>query len=209
MNEANSSNSNNICMWKDSQVCEHCSIENDLKCKFQKKHLFSFIASFLIFAIPSVIGVIISGYGWFLIGWIVFCLFFFNFWETRILCRHCPFYAEEGTTLHCIANYGCYKLWKYSPKPMNNSEKIQLFIGFLILGGYPLVFMILAELYLFLLLSLAGLLVFFGLLLFTTCTKCINFSCPLNRVPKHIVDAYLKQNPIMKNAWEAAGYKID
>lgn len=209
MKKINEINSYSVCTWKDSHVCKDCSLKANLKCKFDKKHLLSFIASFLIFAIPSVIGVIISGYGCFLLGWLGFLLIFFNLWETRILCRHCPFYAEDGNILHCIANYGSYKLWKYSPKPMNNSEKFQLIIGFLILVGYPFVFIILAKQYLFLFISLAGLTIFFGILLIKTCSKCINFSCPFNRVPKHIVDAYLKQNPIMKNAWEATGYIIE
>ncbi|MFX1443259.1 MAG: hypothetical protein ACFFHV_07600 [Promethearchaeota archaeon] len=200
--------SDSVCTWKNSQICENCALKDNLKCKFNIKHLLSFLATFLIFAVPSIIGVIISGYGWFLLGWFGFWLFFFNFWETRILCRHCPFYAEEGNILHCNANYGCYKLWKYSPKPMNKVEKVQLVIGFTILSGYPLIFIILAKQYLFLIISLAGLMIFFGILLIKTCSKCINFSCPLNRVPKQVIDAYLKQNPLMKNAWEAADYII-
>ena len=209
MKVLNEKNSNNICTWKDSHVCGGCSLKADLKCKFHKKHLFSFIASFLIFAIPAVLGVVISGYGWFILGWIGFMLFFFNFWETRILCRHCPFYAEEGNILHCNANYGSYKLWKYNPKPMNRLEKFQLILGFLILGGYLLVFIILAQQYTLLFISVLGLLVFLTILLTKTCSKCINFSCPFNRVPKNIVDAYLKQNPVMKKAWLENGYTFD
>ena len=38
------------------------------------------------------------------------------------------------------------------------------------------------------------------------CTRCVNFSCPLNGVPKHIVDDYLHRNPIMRQTWEAKGY---
>ena len=34
------------------------------------------------------------------------------------------------------------------------------------------------------------------------CTQCVNFSCPLNTVPKSVVDAYLRKNPVMKEAWE-------
>lgn len=198
-----------ICTWKGLKECEDCSLKTNLKCKFHKKHLFSFIASFLIFAIPAVIGLIVSGYGWFILGWIGFMLFFFNVWESRILCRHCPFYAEEGKVLHCIANYGSYKLWKFNPKPMNRLEKFQLIIGFIILAGYPLFFIILAQQNILLFISVLGLLVFFTILLTKTCSKCINFSCPFNRVPKKVVDAYLKQNPVMKKAWLENGYTID
>jgi len=40
------------------------------------------------------------------------------------------------------------------------------------------------------------------------CARCVNFSCPGSRVPKFIVDAYLKQNPGMKEAWQKSGYKL-
>jgi len=198
-----------ICMYNSESKCSGCELNESLKCKFEKKHLRSFILSFLIFAIPSVFGMILSGYGWFLLGWIGFMLFFFNVWESRILCRHCPFYSEKEKILHCIANYGAYKLWNYDPKPMTSSEKAQLIIGFLILAGYPLFFIFIGNQYLFLLISIAGLGIFFGILLFRTCSKCVNFSCPLNRVPKTIVNAYLKRNPVMKCAWEAAGYSME
>lgn len=41
-----------------------------------------------------------------------------------------------------------------------------------------------------------------------TCSKCINFSCLLNRVPKEVVDEYLKRNPIMRKAWKENGWQI-
>jgi hypothetical protein len=40
------------------------------------------------------------------------------------------------------------------------------------------------------------------------CVRCINFSCPVNAVPKPLVDAYLRRNPIMQEAWEASGYRL-
>jgi len=39
------------------------------------------------------------------------------------------------------------------------------------------------------------------------CSVCINFSCPLNHVEKSRLDAYLKQNPDIKKAWEEKGYQ--
>jgi hypothetical protein len=40
------------------------------------------------------------------------------------------------------------------------------------------------------------------------CTRCINFSCPLNSVPKELVDIYLQHNPAMLAAWQASGYVV-
>ena len=163
---------------------------------------------FLTFAVPAFIGVIVGGYGWYLVGWGVFCLVFFELWEIRILCSHCPYYAERGMTLHCIANYGSLKVWKYHPEPMNTFEKIQLWIGFAILGGYLFPFMILGGQYLWALVALWGLVMFSWTLRRATCSQCVNFSCPLNSVPKAIVDAYLERNPVMRQAWEESGYQM-
>ncbi|MFX1364974.1 MAG: hypothetical protein ACFFCE_15900 [Promethearchaeota archaeon] len=198
----------NFCIWKDSENCNNCFLNGKLICHFHRKYLLSFLGFFFAFAITAFVGVIIAGYGWFLLGWIGFWLFFFEFWEIRILCSHCPFYAEEGKTLHCIANYGSFKLWKFHPEPMNLSEKIQLLIGFIILVGYPLIFLILDAQTIFLIICIIEISIFFIFLITKRCGNCLNFSCPLNRVKKEIVDCFLKKNPVMGMAWKDKGYKI-
>ena len=49
---------------------------------------------------------------------------------------------------------------------------------------------------------------FVALLLKNFCLNCVNFSCPFNRVPKDVVDEYLKKNEVMRKAWEKSGWKI-
>jgi hypothetical protein len=198
------------CIWKESTIeCNKCEIKNKLICHFRSKYLLSFVGFFVLFVITTFIGVIISGYGWFLIGWIAFWLFFFEFWEIRILCSHCPFYAEEGKTLHCIANYGSLKLWKYHPEPMSLSEKIQLLIGFIILLGYPFPFLLLGNQFALLLIAIVELIIFFGFLTLKRCGNCLNFSCPFNRVKKQDVDCFLRKNLVMRQAWQEKGYILD
>jgi hypothetical protein len=201
---ASPNNPHDICTWQPVSECAGCSIEGHLKCRFDRRHLLHFLGMFGVFAIPAFIGVIQSGYAWYLLGWVAFWLVFFGLWEIRILCSHCPYYAEKGATLHCIANYGCPKVWKYHPEPMSVSEKVQLVIGFVILGGYPLPFMILGGQYLWAFVALWGLAMFFWTLREYTCSRCVNFSCPLNCVPMEVVGAYLERNPVMRNAWEKA-----
>ena len=53
-----------------------------------------------------------------------------------------------------------------------------------------------------LLATILSFLTFYSLFLLTFCSKCINFSCAFNKVPKELVDEYLKRNPVIKNAWE-------
>lgn len=201
-------NPHDICTWRPEADCDGCSLACQLKCRYSCRHLLHFVGMFGVFVIPAFIGVIQSGYGWYLLGWIAYWLIFFELWEIRILCSHCPYYAERGTTLHCIANYGSLKLWKYRPEPMSTLEKVQLWIGFAILGGYPFPFIILGRQYLWAIAALWGLVMFFWTLREYTCSRCVNFSCPLNTVPKEIIDAYLERNPVMRQAWQESGWSI-
>ncbi len=198
----------NVCTWRPEAACEGCSLNEHLKCRFNRGDLFHFIGMFVTFAVPAFIGVIQGGYGWYLLGWVAFWLIFFELWEIRILCSHCPYYAERSTTLHCIANYGSLKVWDYHPEPMSASEKVQLWIGFAVLCGYPFPFMLLGGQILWAIAALWGGIMFFWTLRKYTCSQCVNFSCPLNSVPKEIVDAYLARNPVMQQAWEECGWSI-
>ena len=143
-----------------------------------------------------------SGYGWWLIGWLAYSVFFFFGWEGRVLCSHCPYWAEDGHVLRCHANYGVIKLWKYRPGPMSRSEQAQFLIGALLLVLYPLVFMVIGQAYLLAGIGLVSAVSFAYLLRRNICVRCVNFSCPLNHVPKELVQAYLAQNPLMHAAWE-------
>lgn len=204
---ATENNPYDICTWRPVSECAGCSLAGKLKCRYKQGDLLHFMAMFAGFAIPAVIGVILSGYGWFLLGWVAFDLLFFEFWEIRILCSHCPYYAEKGHTLHCIANYGSFKAWKYHPEPISKAEKVQLIIGFIILGGYPFPFLLLGGQYLWAFVAAWGLFLFFWTLRKYTCSQCVNFSCILNTVPKDEVEQYLERNPTMKKAWEESGWQ--
>ena len=192
-----------ICTWRPESECADCPIAGRLKCRFASGDLAHFMATFAVFALPAVVGVIQGGYGWYLLGWAAFCLFFFELWEIRILCSHCPYYAEKGRTLHCIANYGSFKAWKYHPEPISKNETVQLLIGFAILIGYPFPLMLLGGQFLWAIVALWGAVTFFWTLRKYTCSQCVNFSCVLNTVPQEVVDAYLARNPVMRQAWDA------
>jgi len=206
--QGRTNDSYDLCTWRPVSQCKNCSIAGRLKCRFNSGDLLHFVGLFLCFLFPAVAGMMLSGYGWYLLGWVGLAVLFFGFWETRILCSHCPYYAEKGFTLHCIANYGSPKLWRYRPEPISYSEKIQLAIGFSLMLGYPFPFLILSEQFILLLLTIGGLIMFFWTLRKYTCSRCVNFSCLLNQVPKEVVDEYLKRNPIMRKAWEEDGWQI-
>jgi hypothetical protein len=203
-----SKNPYDICTWRPASECVGCPLGERLKCRFNVADWLHFLGMFGAFLFPALIGMIRGGYGWYLLGWFGFWILFFEFWEIRILCSHCPYYAEKGHTLHCIANYGSLKIWKYRPGPMSKSGKIQLWAGFAILVGYPFPFLLLGGQFAFAFLALWGAVLFFWTLNKYVCSQCVNFSCPLNRVPKKVVDEYLKRNPTMRQAWEESGWRM-
>jgi hypothetical protein len=157
------------------------------------------------FFAASVGGMFTAGFGWWLFGWLGYMLFFFFVWEARVLCSHCPYWAEDGRVLHCHANYGVIKIWRYRPEPMSKFEQAQFIIGVLIFLFYPLVFTALGGEYLLAGIGLVSAASFAYLLYREICSRCVNFSCPLNNVPDTVREAYLEKNPEMGEAWKKAG----
>ncbi|MFX1318814.1 MAG: lysostaphin resistance A-like protein [Promethearchaeota archaeon] len=175
---------------------------------FEAKALVMFAVGFLVILIPVVLGLLVAGLWIFLVIWVVYAIFFLQVWENKILCSHCPHYGSEGRTLRCHANYGLYKLWKYNPAPMSRSEQAQIMIGVVIMIGFPFPFLVWAQQWLFLVFALFGAIVLGVILFGWLCLRCVNFSCPFNRVPKEEVDAFLKEHSEMRKAWEEKGYKV-
>jgi len=224
-------NPHNICTLAENSACASCGIKGELACKWDQNILSGFYAIALPAVIMAGLGIVfssfITGAWWPLIAYVVYFLVMFNVFEIRFLCSHCPYYAEAGNVLHCLANHGSFKLWRYHPEPMNKFEQSMMyvllgtifFIFPLAITGYGLwtVATQYASFGLLPLLGLAGLsigmlatsLSFVSTLKRFYCTQCVNFSCPLNSVSKPVVDAYLKRNPVMRQAWEASGYTLD
>jgi hypothetical protein len=219
----------NLCTWDEQSDCSECGNHGRLHCKWERKVLMGFLLLALPYMIIAFFGMVVTGIltgvWWMLIAYVVFFFVFFGILEIRILCSHCPYYAENSKILHCFANHGTPKLWHYHPEPLNRFEKISSIAGFFIFGGFPLLsqghgILFLAVHYkeyaLVALLGLIGIAVatlltaisFFSVLSIYYCPNCVNFSCPLNRVPQSMVDEYLERNPVMKEAWEKSGYKL-
>jgi hypothetical protein len=222
---------NKNCTIDSSDKCAGCTIYGELACKYDLKTLLSFLAigfpPILIAIFGMVIVGVTSGQWWILVS---YCAFTFGMlWavEMFFLCRHCPFYAAEGSTIVCNANYGSLKLLPYDPRPMNGFERFMMrafptlsYFILPILGiGYGIYFMAvnfstygpagILGLSGILFSVLASSVTFMVMLLRYYCSKCVNFSCPFNGVPKATVDAYLRKNDVMREAWEETGYVLD
>jgi len=78
--------------------CTDCPVGDVLHCHFRPKELIHFI----LICFP---GFIVGGAGvlafgtWPISAWITIIIGFFGFLEIRVMCSHCPHYAEDGLTL--------------------------------------------------------------------------------------------------------------
>lgn len=215
------------CTCDEESNCIDCEIKGQLNCRYSREAAKTFQVHQIPSMVLSVWGLallwIMVGMWWPLLLFTAVALFNFGYLEIRCLCSHCPFYASEEGKLKCLALDGMTKRGEYKPGPMTGSDRVLMTLAVAIIVGTP----ILAELYMnwFLFMVPADLtmqLGFIGLTLATAmahwqffkitggffCSKCVNFSCPLNTVPKHFVDAYLNRNPVMRKAWEDADYVL-
>jgi hypothetical protein len=220
-----------VCTWRDEKVCVDCGLRGELNCRWDSKVLRFFVLKEIPPIVVAIFGMvmvgIMSGLWWPLAALFIMVIVFWGFGlETRILCSHCPYYAEEGKTLHCLALHGSPKWWRYRPEPMNRLEKTVLLFFFISLLVIP----VLVEAYgiwfitthygeygLIALLGMVGItlasimagILWVLIMLYAFCSQCVNFSCPLNTVPKSMVDEYLRRNPVMRDAWVKSGYRLD
>jgi hypothetical protein len=142
---------------------------------------------------------------WLLIPWIGLLVSYFGFVEIRVMCSHCPHYAEPGTqSLQCWANYGSPKLWTYRPGPMSAGEKAVFFAGLALIGGYPLAFLMIGMQWLLLAMFVALVVVMAAAMRARLCSRCMNFACPLNRVEPSVRAMFFACNPGIAQAWKEA-----
>jgi len=218
-----------LCTWKEEKNCVECDIPENLLCRWDKKRVLKFYGIYMLFTVPAWYGLILirywGGKGALVLTYLAFSVVYFIFIEMLVLCSHCPYYNRKGKLLYCQSSkHGMPKIWKYKPGPLNNIEKAVTIIGMIFFLGFPTIAIsiglgvlwssgILEIWQVAIILVLDILTVIFGFnfifrLKKSVCSQCINFSCPLNKVSKEIVDAYLRKNPVMKEAWEEAGYQL-
>ncbi|MBC8224018.1 hypothetical protein H8E65_05475 [Candidatus Bathyarchaeota archaeon] len=206
--------------------CDGCPLYGDLNCRFERGRLIGFLAMVLPFVTASVLGLYIVGTiignQIFLVAYAAFYVIFFVFIESRILCRHCPHYAREGSIIRCHANYGLPRIWRYDPRPLNGLERAGVLAGFGVFGLFPIAVEGYGIWTLFVAMGFVkppGGLPLMGVTLFNTvsaitllvllrrhhCARCVNFGCPLNNTSSDLRSAYLARNPDIKRLWEEAG----
>ncbi|MBT8362374.1 MAG: hypothetical protein KJO32_15600 [Deltaproteobacteria bacterium] len=184
-----------------ASTCVDCPVSKKIHCHFRPKELLHF----LLISLPGFVigGAVMLTVGiWPLALYIAIVIGFFGFLEIRVMCSHCPHYAEDGLTLACWANHGSPKLWKYRPGPMSNAEKFWFFSGLVVVWGYPLPFFFHTDAWLLLVLYVMINAAFFNTLTFFLCSKCMNFACPLNTVDQVSRALFFQRNPSVACHWD-------
>jgi len=197
---------------------------NLVNCKWNRKLLTSYLAIMFPYMITSLISLTLirlwTGKLAFTLTYGIFLIIFFVFIRTKILCSHCPYYKEKRF-LDPLP-----KIWKFNPKPMNKMGVIITSIGMVFFLIFPAVSLAYVLWYIieklestitwqiviysiFLVLTILFALFYVLKLTSNFCLKCINFSCPMNRVPKDVISKYLEVNIEMKNIYQKAGFAFD
>ena len=184
------------------ESCRACDLFSDVTCHFRTRDTLFF----WLLAAPSLL---LGGAGSFLLGrpgllaYLFLLAGYFGFLEIRVMCSHCPHYAEPGSSLRCWANYGSPKLWAYRPGPMSGMEKILFLGGMGVVYGYPFVGYVAGREWFHMLVYAVCTAGFLTVLRAMFCTRCMNFACPLNRVTRDIRESFLDKNPAMAGAWRS------
>ena len=215
------------CTVSDNADCASCSLGKTLHCKWDKRVLNSFLAAasgtFAGTIIMLIVIWLLTAQWWPIVLYFILIFIIFGY-EIKFLCSHCPFYEGEGKSLKCLGNNGAPKVYRYNPAPMTGREKFMM--KFLVSFFYAIVPVVLSAATLWIIytgdysdIALAAVFGLFVMLICTSaiclqvlktffCSKCVNFSCPLNTVDKRVVDEYLLKNDVMREAWEKSGYVI-
>jgi hypothetical protein len=61
-------------------ACRGCRVDGRLMCRFDASDLLQFFMMLLPFLATSIAGTIRAGYGWYLLVWLAYSLFFFFVW---------------------------------------------------------------------------------------------------------------------------------
>jgi hypothetical protein len=105
-----------------------------------------------------------------------------------IKCPHCAYYKMGGKIHHCFMITGVPKVYKPRPGPESKFVGIYAPIGIAVITIFPLYWLRFEwELLMVYLLSIAAIITSIGL---NECSRCLNFECGHNTVPKDVRNAY-------------------
>lgn len=119
-------------------------------------------------------------------------LFFFLVIEFRFACTHCLYYIRSKGCVKCMMLSGVPKIFKARPGPHSPFEKVMTVLGALPMFFFPVYWLVRDPL-------LLGAYIIAWILFFLTarryeCIRCLNFECPMNRVPADMKKEFEKKD---------------
>ena len=184
------------------ETCQGCEIEGKLSCIHTTKDMASIMIPTAGFSVPFFIGMIRGGHRTALRIWLGLVAIFFGYAEEKMLCSHCPQYAEEGFLLKCYSHWGFPKIPDFNPKPISNIEKGIWLVWLGAIALYHIPFFIMRRQWLFLVVTTCAAIFACWTVYHTHCDRCPNLSCLANHVPDEVREAFLKNNPVLMKAYE-------
>jgi hypothetical protein len=183
------------------QTCVDCEIQGKLLCLHTPADLADFGVLAIGWFIPFVAGMVIGQFWVGLAVWLGLAVLFFGYVEALILCRHCPHYAEAGSTLRCHANWGLPKFPRFDPQPLGRFDQAAWLLYVAVLFLYPIPFFAWSQQWLLLVILLWATVAWAWTVQRTQCTRCYHLSCPVNRVPGPIREAFFHNYAAFAQAW--------
>lgn len=217
---------NCTCTIQKDKSCGGCSFHVTKSCERgnprRGKIILASLASFLLVSFGGLAAASwCTGAWWALPLHLLFWCIYYGGIELLLHCPRCPYWDDRDTTISCLLHAGIpkprwaffEKLLRYSPKPYTRLEQTVLqicnyygtlfplaMIGWALIqvrsSGPALANMVaVAALYM---LAAAWFLYY---VYSRCCTRCVHFSCPVNRQPDERIREYLSKNPELKEAW--------
>ncbi|HIH92546.1 TPA: hypothetical protein HA338_00355 [Methanosarcina acetivorans] len=132
-------------------------------------------------------------------------LFFFLVIEFRFACTHCLHYIRSRGCVKCMMLSGVPKIFKARPGPHSPFEKAMTILGALPMFFFPVYWLVRDPL------LLGAYCVSWALFFLTArryeCVRCLNFECPMNRVPAGVKEEFEKGDRLSGN-FELSGKGI-
>lgn len=124
-------------------------------------------------------------------------LFFFLVIEFRFACTHCLYYIRNKGCVKCMMLSGVPKFFKALPGPHSSFEKAMTVLGALPMFFFPVYWLIRDPL--LLCAYIAAWMLFFSTTRRYECVRCLNFECPMNRVPAGMKEKFKKKGGYSEN----------
>ncbi|MFQ5952999.1 MAG: hypothetical protein ACE5JK_06315 [Candidatus Omnitrophota bacterium] len=205
-------------------------LSKTLNLEWDQKLLTGFMVLFLPYVTIAIFGVLftelLTGIRWMLRTYVVLVLGYFLSFIMGIRGFRHPVYPRKKWFIHCIGGHALPEIWGHHPRPAGAFGKTLKVLGYFSFAAFPLACQAYGIYYILYRYESYGLYALLGLVIILSgtalgtitffvgrgaffCPFCVDFSCPFNKVPKQTVDEYLRRNPVLREAWEKSGYRLD